>query len=232
MVNARLAAGSNSSLIAVSYNTFIGSGVVQRKVFRIEEMASARRRPLSSPPSPAAAPAPARQGDEIFESIELQLAAMRAAIAKSKAELASLSENSDEKPIERAQKELHAAISGMEDATGDILKSSEGAEEAARNLFATLRDDYKRGLAHDIIDHVVKIYEHCHFQDLAGQRINKAIGTLRNIDDKLARLVEVWGGLDQLTRASRPTRPGLLNGPKLEGDRGHASQADIDRMFA
>jgi chemotaxis protein CheZ len=203
---------------------------VQRTVFRIEEMISARRRPVTSPPAPAAAAA--RQQDEIYESIELQLAAMRAAIARSKAELASLSENSDEKPIDRAQKELHAAISGMEGATEDILKSSEGAEEAARSLFATLRDDYKRGLAHDIIDHVVKIYEHCHFQDLAGQRINKAIGTLRNVEDKLARLVEVWGGLDQLTRANPRTRPSLLNGPKLEGDRGHASQADIDRMFA
>jgi chemotaxis protein CheZ len=203
---------------------------VQRKVFRIEEMISARRRSVSSPPSPATAPA--RRRDERFESIELQLAAMRAAIARSKAELASLSEKPDEKPIDRAQKELHAAISGMEGATENILKSSEGAEEAARSLFATLRDDYKRGLAHDIIDHVVKIYEHCHFQDLAGQRISKAIGTLRDVEDKLARLVEVWGGLDQLTRVSERSRPSLLNGPKLEGDRGHASQADIDRLFA
>jgi len=203
---------------------------VQRKVFRIEEMIAARQRPASSRPSPAAAATPQR--DESFESIELQLAAMRAAIAKSKAELASLSDNSDEKPVDRAQKELHAAISGMEGATEDILQSSERAEEAARNLFATLRDEYKRGLAHDIIDHLVKIYEHCHFQDLAGQRINKAIGTLRNVEDKLARLVEVWGGLDQLTRANERARPSLLNGPKLEGDRGHASQADIDRMFA
>ena len=203
---------------------------MQRKVFRIEEMIAARRRPPSSRPSPAVAAAPQR--DESFESIELQLAAMRAAIAKSKAELASLSDNSEEKPVDRAQKELHAAISGMEGATEDILQSSERAEEAARNLFATLRDDYKRGLAHDIIDHLVKIYEHCHFQDLAGQRINKAIGTLRNVEDKLARLVEVWGGLDQLTRANERARPSLLNGPKLEGDRGHASQAEIDRMFA
>ena len=193
-------------------------------------MIAARRRPLNSLPSPPAAAAPQR--DESFESIELQLAAMRAAIAKSKAELASLSDNSDEKPVDRAQKELHAAISGMEGATEDILQSSERAEEAARSLFATLRDDYKRGLAHDIIDHLVKIYEHCHFQDLAGQRINKAIGTLRNIEDKLARLVEVWGGLDQLTRANERARPSLLNGPKLEGDCGHASQAEIDRMFA
>lgn len=203
---------------------------MQRKVFRIEEMVSARRRPVSSLPGPAAAAPP--PNDERLESIELQLAAMRAAIARSKAELASLTHDADDKPIDRAQKELHAAICGMEGATEDILKSSEGAEEAARSLFATLRDEYKRGLAHDIIDHVAKIYEHCHFQDLAGQRINKAIGTLRSVEDKLARLIEVWGGLDQLTRPNERARPSLINGPKLEGDRGHASQADIDRMFA
>ena len=203
---------------------------MQRKVFRIEEMISARRRPAGSLPSPAPATAP--QQDQKLESIELQLAAMRAAIARSKAELANLSDNPEEKPIERAQRELQAAIAGMEGATEDILKSSEGAEEAARSLFASLRDDSKRGLAHDIIDHVVKIYEHCHFQDLAGQRISKVIGTLRNLEDKLARLVEVWGGLDQMPRSDQRARPSLLNGPKLEGDRGHASQAEIDRMFA
>jgi chemotaxis protein CheZ len=230
VVNAPLAINRNAALIGVSYNIRIGRRVVQRKVFRIEEMASARRRPVNSPPTPAVAPA--SEDRERFQSIELQLAAMRAAIARSKAELATLSGNSEEKPIDRAQKELHAAISGMEGATENILKSSEGAEEAARSLFATLRDDYKRGLAHDIIDHVIKIYEHCHFQDLAGQRINKAIGTLRSVEDKLARLIEVWGGIDQLTRANERARPSLLNGPKLEGDRGHASQADIDRMFA
>ena len=93
---------------------------MQRKVFRIEEMVSARRRPVSPPAAPAAAPA--RQQSEIYESIELQLAAMRAAIARSKAELASLSDHSDEKPIDRAQKELRAAISGMEGATENILK--------------------------------------------------------------------------------------------------------------
>jgi chemotaxis protein CheZ len=136
-----------------------------------------------------------------------------------------------EMPLARAQHELTAAISGMESGTGNILKAAEGADEAARNLVATLRDDYKRGLAQDILEHVIKIYEHCNFHDLAGQRISKAIGTLRLIEDKLARVADIWNGAERTTNDVERPRSALLNGPKLDGDRGHATQAEIDRIF-
>ena len=38
---------------------------------------------------------------------------------------------------------------------------------------------------------------------------------------------EIWGKVEQ---APLPTN--LINGPKLDGDPGHAAQRDIDRMFA
>jgi chemotaxis protein CheZ len=50
-------------------------------------------------------------------------------------------------------------------------------------------------------------------------------------------MMEIWGGVDAI-RAHAPqimdTREGdarLLNGPKLDGDAGHASQDDIDALF-
>jgi chemotaxis protein CheZ len=50
-------------------------------------------------------------------------------------------------------------------------------------------------------------------------------------------MMDIWGGVDAI-KAHAPavvdTREGdarLLNGPKVEGDVGHASQDDIDALF-
>jgi chemotaxis protein CheZ len=121
----------------------------------------------------------------------------------------------------------------MGQATEKILSIAEGIDEGARALTATLQDSYKRGVAQEIQDQVVQIFETCHFQDLAGQRINNAIATLKAVETHVARLAEIWGGMEQFRRHSGKTdaEPRLLNGPKLDGDSGHANQADVDRLF-
>ena len=62
--------------------------------------------------------------------------------------------------------------------------------------------------------------------------------TLTFIEDRIARMMEIWGGIDAfrehaaVARAERAQAAApLVNGPKLEGDMGHASQADIDAIF-
>jgi chemotaxis protein CheZ len=128
---------------------------------------------------------------------------------------------------------LRAAVDGMDYATQKILKSVEVIDESARALTATLKDDYKRGVAQDIQDHVVQIYEACNFQDIAGQRISNVIGTMTMVEDQVAAMLERCDAVS--AKAAAPAKPasgpGLLNGPKLDGDSGHASQCDIDEMF-
>ena len=80
---------------------------------------------------------------------------------------------------------LGAAVDGMEKATQKILKSSEVIDESASALAASLKTDYQRGLAQDIQDHVVQIFEACNFQDLSGQRIGNVIETLNTIEDQV-----------------------------------------------
>jgi chemotaxis protein CheZ len=198
---------------------------VQRTVFRIEEMAPTRRRvPLPAKPQPQAPDAKAHN------QIAQEFAAMRDMISWSKRELAVLRGQEGDMPLPRAANELRAAIEGMEDATAKILSAAESADETARNLTATLKDDYKRGLAQDVQDQVVKIYEACNFQDLTGQRISKAINTLRLVEAQIDRVTEIWGGLEDMAHRANSVSS-LLNGPKLEGDQGHADQDEIDRMF-
>jgi chemotaxis protein CheZ len=84
---------------------------------------------------------------------------------------------------------------------------------------------------------VVRIFEASNFQDLAGQRISKVLTTLKFVEERIAHMMEIWGGIDAFkdytdaALAARKHGSVLLNGPKLEGDSGHASQDDIDRIF-
>lgn len=186
---------------------------MQRKVFRIEAM-------LDKPSAQAPAPAQSVESNRLAE----ELAALRENIARSERELATLRNGA---PLPRLQSELAAAVNGMDQGTHKILRHAEAIDENARALCSTLKDDFKRGLAQDILEQASHIYEACNFQDLAGQRINKAIAALKIAEQQLSRLYDLWGGVNQ---GSAPDR--LINGPRLDGDGGHADQGEIDRIFS
>jgi chemotaxis protein CheZ len=98
-----------------------------------------------------------------------------------------------------------------------------------------LDDDYHHGLAQDVQDHVVRIYEACNFQDLAGQRIGKVIAMLMMVEERLVAMIQrhSGAGIAQPVQTSKSTpSTELINGPRLDGASGHASQLDIDAMFA
>ena len=62
--------------------------------------------------------------------------------------------------------------------------------------------------------------------------------TLKFVDDRVARMMDIWGGIDAFreqaaaAQSARADEARLVNGPRLDGDPGHASQAEIDAMFA
>jgi chemotaxis protein CheZ len=110
--------------------------------------------------------------------------------------------------------------------------TTEVIDDSARALTATLKDDYKRGLAQEIQEHVVKIYEGCNFQDLSGQRIGHVIETLNKIENQVEGMLERHSGQPGEAPAGKPfSGHALLNDPRLDGDSGHTSQRDIDKMF-
>jgi chemotaxis protein CheZ len=161
-----------------------------------------------------------------------ELALIRERISRNKHELMALRRSTAEPRMTRAAYELGAAIDGMEKATQKILKCGEAIDESAKTLAATLKTGYERGLAQDIQDQVMRIYETCNFQDLAGQRIGKAIAALQAVEERVTRMLALWedAGLASQAEATTSDRR-LVNGPKLDGDVGHASQSDIDAMF-
>jgi chemotaxis protein CheZ len=205
---------------------------VQRKVFRVEQMFTVTHASAARP----TAPAKQRDGDDsaAMANLKRELAAIQDTMARNKRELASLIGDGKERRLARAGDELRAAVDGMDDATQKILKSVEVIDESARALTATLKDDYKRGLAQDIQDNVVKVYEACNFQDIVGQRISNVIGTMTMVEDQVAGMLarSDVASANPLAPAKSARRSELLNGPKLDGDSGHATQLDVDEMFA
>jgi chemotaxis protein CheZ len=177
-----------------------------------------------------------RDTAEAAPAIGNELAVLRDAIVRNKRELSALINDGNERRMSRAAGELGAAVESMEKATQKILASAEAVDECARALASALTDDYHHGLAQDVQDHVVRVYEACNFQDLAGQRIGKVIATLITVEEQLATMVQRYHGSSEADRpaddACRSPAGDLINGPRLDGDAGHVSQQDIDAMFA
>jgi chemotaxis protein CheZ len=132
-------------------------------------------------------------------------------------------------PIPRIAHELMAVVNGTERATQKILAAAEEIDSAANNLSAALDGKIEQGLAQDIRDVVIQIFEACNFQDLIGQRVAKVMATVKFIEDHIARVLEE---INNPSAGTRRNDAQFLHGPRLEDDHGHASQGDIDAMFA
>ena len=175
---------------------------MQRKVFRIELMEAGRASGLGSHHDDASE---SHQQAEAEPAITRELAAIRSALERNVRELAALINDDRDRRMTRAAGDLGAAIEGMEAATQTILGSAEAIDDCARALASALSNDYHHGLAQDVQDHVVRIYEACNFQDLAGQRIGKVIAVLIMIEDRLM-------AMSARHTARRPAK-GLSTGP-------------------
>jgi len=178
---------------------------------------------------------------QITEAAKLkgELDLIHDAINRTKQEIATVHVTGFEGPeMARVTNELDAIVGGTESATETILSGAEDIDQMASTLMARLKDSQDQALAQDIQERVVKIFEACNFQDLTGQRINKVVGTLKFIETHIVRMMEIWGGLEAFkdieaeTIAPREGDAALLNGPKVDGEAGHASQDDIDSLFA
>ena len=62
-------------------------------------------------------------------------------------------------------------------------------------------------LAQDIRDQVIRIFDACNFQDLAGQRIAKVLATLKFIEDRIARMMDIWAASTRSRTIPPPRSP-------------------------
>lgn len=235
---------------------------VQRKIFRIEEHARPRAperasvgqadgglrhrdfmaelqslRALIEPRAGVSRDAVERARAQIAEAqaYKSELAAIHAAVQQTKGDMAALHGDPERSErTARASRELAAIVCGTENATKAVLQAAETIDQAAAMLSAAVKNPQDAALAHDIQDRVVQIFEACNFQDLTGQRVSHVVETLKFVEERMARLLDIWRGIEQFTPVGLGEDEAdrrFLNGPKLPGDHGHFNQDDIDVMF-
>jgi len=129
--------------------------------------------------------------------------------------------------IASATDELDAIVGATEAATNEIMDAAESLE--------ALTADLEPPAGEKLADITTRIYEACTFQDITGQRITKVVKALKEIEDRVEGLVQMFGaeyeGKDGAAKETPATGDeSLLNGPQLPSNA--ANQADIDALLA
>jgi chemotaxis protein CheZ len=210
-----------------------------RKVFRIETIAAPRFEPRSDESHAprhgeimqelnalramlAAAPAAASTEGSASRQDEIRRLVSELRLIQSAIRADRQTQSAAGGPATRVAGELEAVIGDSELATQKILAAAEDIDQAANNLSAALKGDFENGLAQDIRDRVIQIFEACNFQDVTSQRVAKVMATFAGLERQIAGVLNELAGVD----AAPP-----LHGPHLAGDPGHVSQSDVDSLF-
>ncbi len=147
---------------------------------------------------------------------------MAKAIARTKVEIASLHDPSQEQGrLTSASETLDGIVRQTERATSEILEAAEQIQEAAW----TLREGGQEGPLCDELDRrATQIYTACSFQDLTAQRTGRIVATMRYLETRLSAMIEIWG--DETAPAETPAArvSDLPQAPDL-------SQSDIDLVI-
>lgn len=196
--------------------------------------------------APEAAPPPVQTGidTETFrkqiveaERLKVDLQELSAAIEKTKQEIATL-RNADvgEDKIATASEALRAVVGDTESATDGIINAAESIEAVATRLRDEMEDPDMQVHVDELFEFATAIFEHCNFQDITGQRITRVVNTMEFIDERVRRMMDIWGGDSAFAGIAGsegkpvPTAGEELHGPAMDGD-GSISQAEIDALF-
>jgi chemotaxis protein CheZ len=184
---------------------------------------------------------------EIAEVMQLktELESIRTAIDETKVEIATLHVGRPAQVgIGQITGEIGAIVQQTELAANTILNSAERIENQMSAIIAYI-DDRSIAERHvsDVMMEVSQLYEACNFQDLTGQRLSRVIDTFSFIEQRIDKMLHIWGGLsaiDHLLKSEADAKreaelaigdQALANGPQLTGTAGHVGQLEIDALF-
>ena len=167
------------------------------------------------------------------ERVFLEIEGLARFIEDAKAEIAALRPDEvTEEYLPSAANELDAIVAATAEATNTIMDAAEKIE----SIMDGVGPEHSKVLE----EASTMIYEACSFQDITGQRINKVVKTLEEIETKVSALVNAFG--DEIARVKAtmpkdkqveeavPSDEDLLQGPQLAGQ--GVSQDEIDRLLA
>lgn len=163
----------------------------------------------------------AGQADQIFR----ELTQLKTMIEELRADISSAQPGEIKNThIPSATDELELVVQATEEATGSIMDSCEVIQQQM--------DQMEASAATIVEGEVTKIYEACTFQDLTGQRIQKVVKTLAEIESRISNLLSLSGAVPASSE-SKPVQSeeeSLLNGPQSKDKA--ISQDEIDRLLS
>jgi len=175
--------------------------------------------------------------DEI-NMLRSEVRALSRSIYDTKREIKALGLNEEDK-FSIVTNELDEIVSATERATETILNSAEKIDDLAQQLRQHSPDQFVSQLTDEILEKTIMMFEACNFQDLCGQRTTKVVNNLKFIEERVGKMLEIWGedSFDTVVHpedvmqknAQAPVHGEVLHGPAEHG--GGISQADIDALF-
>ncbi len=174
---------------------------------------------------------------EFADSLQLkaELEELSRVILDTRREITSIQSNDKGAKIHAMTDQLDAVVNDTETATNAILAAVETIEDKNESLELNASDPDELEITEAIGKAVMKIYEACNFQDITGQRISKVVGTLIFVEDRIAAMIEILGGEEQLSAIEgieqeiQKDGEVELSGPRAEGQ--EISQDEIDALF-
>ena len=162
--------------------------------------------------------------------LEEEMQRLMAFLEQARAEVAAIATAKDSSGADKNVNGLEAELSAITEATEEATNKIMDNAEAVMKLSNRAVDRY---LGDNLVASASNIMEACSFQDITGQRVNKVISAISEVQKRVERLVELLGvdvsqTASTLQEDSRSDAE-LLAGPQLEGE--GVSQDEVDAML-
>jgi len=167
-----------------------------------------------------------------------EVRALSRSIHDTKREIKALGMNEEDK-FSVVTSELDEIVNATERATETILNSAEKIDDLAQQLRQHSPDQFVTQLTDEMLENTIAMFEACNFQDLCGQRTTKVVNTLKFIEERVEKMMEIWGEdtfdtVDHPEEVKQAEFDRAPEGEELHGPAEHGggiSQADIDALF-
>ncbi|MEH6631151.1 MAG: hypothetical protein V7776_10000 [Halopseudomonas aestusnigri] len=152
-------------------------------------------------------------------------------------ELANITRKKGERSdFENMSDQLDALVKNTEEASYEILKSSEVILETVDKLREDNSEEDRNKLCDTITVSATNTLQACSFQDITGQRVTKILRSVQFVEERVNTMAEIYGqgsintlGLE-ITANEEPDDEVPMEGPAMKLDEA-ISQDDIDALF-
>ena len=170
------------------------------------------------------------------DTLRRELSGLFRYVQRVRQEIAAIGRPAEEEhQFETMGEQLDAIVKATEEATNTIMTKMEENIELLAALRRRVDDPEAAAIIDKLSENGTAASEACSFQDMTGQRVTKVAKSITYVEDRVNKLIEVWGRAELDKVEVKPEREKtedekLLHGPALEGQ-GGLSQDEIDKLF-